>query len=73
MAQTINVLKFGQGTTVEVDEGGTVRDALEAAGIDADATIRFRGQTLDGEDLDVVLVPGDTIVAAPPSVDHGRS
>ena len=68
----VSVVNFGQAYEVEVPEGSTVRDALHAAGVDADATIRFRGETVDGEQTEVLAVlNGETIVAAPPAVNHG--
>ena len=69
----INLIKFGEAETLTVEEGTTLADALRDAGVDPDATIRFRGETVSGEATEVVLAPGDTVVAAPPSVDHGRS
>lgn len=67
----ITLVKFGEAETISVPEGSTLAEALEAAGVDSDATIRLRGESVSGEGLDIVLAPGETVVAAPPRVDHG--
>lgn len=73
MAETVNVVQFGRPTEVEVPEGASVADALREAGIDPEATIRFQGETVEGEQRELIAVTsGDTIVAAPPQVSHGR-
>lgn len=68
----VTILEFGTPKTVEVEEGQSVADALVAAGVDTDAAIRFQGSNLSlDEAREIVLVPGATIVATPPDVDHG--
>lgn len=68
----INVVKFGQAETLDVPEGSTVAEVLEQAGIDPDATVRFRGETVEGENREILAVlAGETVVAAPPQVAHG--
>lgn len=69
---TVTVVNFGRASEVEVPEGSTVAAVLQEAGIDPASTIRFRGETLDGEQREIIGVTADeTIVAAPPRVSHG--
>ena len=68
----VNVVNLGQPQQVPAGEGQTLREILEAAGVDLDSTTRFRGETLGSGDLDSVTPEaGDTVVAAPPQVSHG--
>lgn len=67
----ITLVKFGQPETIDVPEGTTVAQALEAHDIDPDSAIRFRGETVSGSELSVVLAPGEVVVAAPPDIAHG--
>ncbi len=69
----ITLVEFGNARTIDIDEDNdeTLAQALEKAGVDSDAIIRFRGETVSGEGLEVVLTPGETVVAAPPRISHG--
>ena len=68
----VTILEFGTPKTVTVEEGASLADALEAAGVDSDAAIRFQGSAVSGDEArEIVLVPGATVVATPPDVDHG--
>lgn len=68
---SINLVVMGRGEQLDVPEGTTLAEVLEQRGIDADSAIRFRGESVDGSGREVVLVPGDTVIATPPNVDHG--
>lgn len=68
----VTVVQFGRREVVEVPEGSTLKDVLEESGIDPDSTIRFKGETVDGEQIEVLgVAAGDTVVAAAPDVSHG--
>lgn len=71
MAQ-VTIVKFGAAQTLDIEEGTTLAEALEEAGIDPTATVRFRGESVEGEQRDLIaLVGGENVVVTPPAVNHG--
>lgn len=68
----VTVVNFGNAQKIEVPEGATLSEALEEAGVDPASTIRFQGQTIDGEERQLVaLTGGESIIAGAPEVSHG--
>lgn len=68
----ITVVNVGSPRTITVPEGSSVADALEAAGVDSQSAIRFRGETLDSSaTVELILSPGEVISAGPPNLSHG--
>lgn len=68
----VTVVKFGQPQTVEIPEGATLSEVLEEAGVDPQSAVRFRGETVDGEERSIIgVLAGETILTGPPQVSHG--
>lgn len=67
----INLVRFGQASqTLEVEEGTTLSEVLAHSEIDPESTVRFRGEEMTGDEA-LPVQAGETILVAPPKVNHG--
>lgn len=68
----ITVVNVGHARQITVEQGSTVADALELAGIDPDSAIRFRGEAIGSDEaVSLILTPGEVVSAGPPNLSHG--